>query len=115
MTSRSYIDLNHDLLLFTALTKEPSMEDNLILETAKCNPNKPPFLKVAIRHFTIAIVIISDYKRSSVGKMLKVISVAYLWENIVESITSNDQYEILIIVNFGNRNSILNQDKWKSI
>ena len=61
MTSHSYIDLNHDLLLFTALTKEPSMEDNLILETAKCNPNKPPFLKVAIRHFTIAIVIISDY------------------------------------------------------
>lgn len=32
--------------------------------------------------------------------MLKVVSVTYLWENMAESITSNDQYEILIVVIF---------------
>lgn len=32
--------------------------------------------------------------------MLKVVSVTYLWENMVESLTSNDQYEIFTVVIF---------------
>lgn len=70
------------------------------METARRNPNIPQFLQVVLRLSTIAIVITSDYEIYSVGTMLKAVSVTYLWENMVESLTSNDQYEVLTAVIF---------------